>query len=108
MLAPVLLDTVVAHPVRSCPRQLQLHVRIVQWVNMNLLKTMTFRAYFAHQAAPTQIKQLAPSVSPDGTKTAAPLFQPPATFVHLDNTATTAPSTPNTFRAHFAHQAAPT
>ena len=47
ILVPVLLDTVVARPVRSCPRQMptpsqqQLPVRVVQlWANMDLLKTM--------------------------------------------------------------------
>jgi hypothetical protein len=48
IVVPVLLDTVVARPVRSCPTQMpnpsqqQLPVQIVQcWVNMDLLKMMT-------------------------------------------------------------------
>ena len=41
ILVPVLLDTVVARPVNSCPRQHQLPVQVVRLALMDLLLTTT-------------------------------------------------------------------
>ena len=90
MLVPVLLDTVVARPVRSCPRQHQLPVQVVRLVHMDLLlETMTPDAVIAlprHGPIKQKVQQLvlaefAPTVRP-------PLSQdfhqrPNAAIVHL-------------------------